>query len=115
MPRRKKIAADRPAVASDVLADQNLRLIGAELDSRLPLGRIPHGESQEHRADADERADAPRCLAPAAQGRALYDAANEPRKLIILQGAGHDVAGFAGDSYLDAVAEFIRQALVAHP
>ena len=51
---------------------------------------------------------------PVAQGRALYDAANEPKCLIVLQGADHDVSGFAGDSYLDSVADFIRKAFDAH-
>jgi fermentation-respiration switch protein FrsA (DUF1100 family) len=46
---------------------------------------------------------------PVAQGRALYDAANEPRSLIIVQAADHDVSGFAGDSYFDSVARFIRK------
>ena len=46
---------------------------------------------------------------PVEQGRALYSAANEPKRLIIVQGAGHDVAGFAGDRYLDSVAAFIRE------
>jgi fermentation-respiration switch protein FrsA (DUF1100 family) len=46
---------------------------------------------------------------PVEQGRALYDAANETRQLIIVQGAGHDIAGFAGDRYLDSVAGFIRE------
>ena len=46
---------------------------------------------------------------PVEQGRALYNAANEPKRLIIVQGAGHDVSGFAGDRYLDSVAGFIRE------
>jgi len=46
---------------------------------------------------------------PVEQGRALYNAANEPKRLIVVEGAGHDVAGFAGDRYLDSVAGFIRE------
>jgi pimeloyl-ACP methyl ester carboxylesterase len=50
---------------------------------------------------------------PTEQGRKLYLAANEPKKLIIIPGAGHGVASFGGDRYLDAVAEFIRGAVRA--
>ncbi len=46
---------------------------------------------------------------PVEQGRTLYDAANEPKRLIIVRGAGHDVSGFAGDGYMDSVAGFIRR------
>ena len=52
---------------------------------------------------------------PVEQGRVLYNAANEPRRLMIVQGAGHDVSGFAGDSYLDSVADFIRKAFNVRP
>jgi fermentation-respiration switch protein FrsA (DUF1100 family) len=48
---------------------------------------------------------------PTAQGRALFAAANEPRKLLIFPGAGHNVFGNVGDKYLDAIAEFIREAM----
>jgi len=50
---------------------------------------------------------------PTAQGRALYAAARAPKRLLILKGAGHNVAGTCGDRYLDTVADFIRTALSA--
>lgn len=48
---------------------------------------------------------------PTAQGRALFAAANEPKKLLIFPGAGHNVFGSVGDKYLDTIAEFIREAM----
>jgi uncharacterized protein len=46
---------------------------------------------------------------PTEQGRILFAAANEPKKLLICPGAGHNVFGSAGDEYLDMIAEFIRE------
>jgi fermentation-respiration switch protein FrsA (DUF1100 family) len=48
---------------------------------------------------------------PTDQGRALFAAANEPKKLLIFAGAGHNVFGSVGDSYLDTIAEFISNAI----
>lgn len=48
---------------------------------------------------------------PTTQGRKLFEAANEPKKLIIIPGAGHGVSSTAGAGYLDAVADFIRGAV----
>ena len=47
---------------------------------------------------------------PLAEGRALFAAANEPKKLLIVPGGGHNVFGSAGPTYLDQVEEFIRRA-----
>ena len=44
---------------------------------------------------------------PTEQGRALFAAANEPKKLVIFPGADHNVFGSVGDKYLDMIAEFI--------
>jgi uncharacterized protein len=52
---------------------------------------------------------------PTEQGRKLYAAAKEPKKLIIIPGAGHGVSGFGGDAYFDTLAEFIREAVESHP
>jgi hypothetical protein len=47
---------------------------------------------------------------PTAQGRTLFAAANEPKKLVIFPGAGHNVFGSVGDSYLEMIADFINEA-----
>ena len=47
---------------------------------------------------------------PTEEGRALYAAANEPKKLLIVPGGGHNVFGSAGTTYLDQLEEFIRRA-----
>lgn len=47
---------------------------------------------------------------PMEEGRALFAAANEPKKLLIVPGGGHNVFGSAGTTYLDQVEEFIRLA-----
>jgi uncharacterized protein len=52
---------------------------------------------------------------PTEQGRKLYAAANEPKKLIVIPGAGHGVSSFGGDGYLDTVAGFIREAVAPGP
>lgn len=48
---------------------------------------------------------------PTEQGRTLFAAANEPKKLLIFPGAGHNVFGSVGDRYLDLVTEFIKDAM----
>ena len=50
---------------------------------------------------------------PTDEGRALYAAANEPKKLIIVPGAGHSVFSSAGPAYLDQLERFIRGAVVS--
>lgn len=47
---------------------------------------------------------------PTNEGRALFAAANEPKQLLIVPGAGHNVFGSAGTAYLDQLDEFIRRA-----
>jgi uncharacterized protein len=47
---------------------------------------------------------------PLSEGRKLFAAANEPKQLLIVPGAGHNVFGSAGTAYLDQVEEFIRRA-----
>jgi fermentation-respiration switch protein FrsA (DUF1100 family) len=49
---------------------------------------------------------------PVAQAHVLYAAAREPKKLLIIPGAGHnDVSAVAGPNYFSAVADFIRQSI----
>ena len=48
---------------------------------------------------------------PTVEGRLLFDSANEPKKLLIVPGAGHVVFGSAGEQYLNQVEQFIRAAV----
>jgi fermentation-respiration switch protein FrsA (DUF1100 family) len=48
-------------------------------------------------------------IIPTGQGRKLYAAAHEPKRLLIFPGAGHNVNGNLGEKYLDVVADFIQQ------
>jgi pimeloyl-ACP methyl ester carboxylesterase len=50
---------------------------------------------------------------PTDQGRSLYAAANEPKKLVIIPGAGHNVWVSEGDQYLDLITGFIRESIRA--
>ena len=49
---------------------------------------------------------------PTSQGLALYAAAPEPKKLILVPGAGHNVCGSGGEGYFDDISSFIREAIV---
>jgi fermentation-respiration switch protein FrsA (DUF1100 family) len=48
---------------------------------------------------------------PTENSRILFEAAREPKKLIVFPGAGHNVFGSGGDKYLDTVALFITDSL----
>jgi len=48
---------------------------------------------------------------PTEEARILFTRANEPKQLLILPGAGHNVFGSQGDSYLNRLEQFIREAL----
>lgn len=48
---------------------------------------------------------------PVDQGRKLYEAAREPKQLIIVEGGDHNLAGAGGDPYLEQIASFIRNAI----
>ena len=45
------------------------------------------------------------------ESQALFAAANEPKKLLLFPGAGHNVFGSMGEAYLDQVEQFIRDSL----
>jgi pimeloyl-ACP methyl ester carboxylesterase len=47
---------------------------------------------------------------PTSEGHALFAAANEPKNLLIVPGAGHNVFGSAGTTYLDQIEKFILRA-----
>jgi uncharacterized protein len=48
---------------------------------------------------------------PTSEARLLFEAANEPKRLLIFPGAGHNVFGSVRDPYLNQVVEFIRQSV----
>jgi fermentation-respiration switch protein FrsA (DUF1100 family) len=50
---------------------------------------------------------------PTSEARLLFEAANEPKKLLIFPGAGHNVFGSLRDPYLNEVVDFIRQSVPA--
>ncbi|HJU92837.1 MAG TPA: alpha/beta hydrolase, partial [Pyrinomonadaceae bacterium] len=49
---------------------------------------------------------------PTGESHALFASANEPKKLLIFRGAGHNVFGSLREPYLDQVEQFIRESLV---
>ena len=80
------------------------RLTKNKLDtaSKLPSVRCPvlvvHG-------DRDE-------VIPASQGRKLFEAAPEPKRLQVVEGAGHnDLSIVGGEKYIDSLAQFIRDSV----
>lgn len=48
---------------------------------------------------------------PTSEAQILFDSANEPKKLLIVPGAGHVVFGAAGEQYLSQVEQFMRDAM----
>lgn len=54
-------------------------------------------------------------VVPTSEGRALYAAAHEPKKLIILPGADHSVFGYGGEKYFGEIAKFITDSLDDQP
>lgn len=51
-------------------------------------------------------------IIPVVQGRTLYAAAHEPKRLIIVARAGHNnLVMTGGDGYLDSLAQFIRESI----
>jgi fermentation-respiration switch protein FrsA (DUF1100 family) len=51
-------------------------------------------------------------LIPVEQGRRLFEAAPEPKRLQIIEGAGHnDLSIVGGEQYIDSLAQFIRESI----
>lgn len=50
---------------------------------------------------------------PTSEAQILFASANEPRKLLIVPGAGHVPFGSGGEQYLNQVEQFMREALTA--
>jgi alpha-beta hydrolase superfamily lysophospholipase len=48
---------------------------------------------------------------PVEQGRRLFAAAPEPKRLMIVEGGGHNLVGSGNVAYLDSVAKFIGEAM----
>lgn len=99
-------AADMAAVVMPWLPRFVRGLTKNKLDtvSKLPRVRCPvlvvHGSRDE--------------LIPVAQGRKLFEAAPEPKRLLVVEGAGHnDLSNVGGEKYIDTLAEFVRGSL--HP
>jgi fermentation-respiration switch protein FrsA (DUF1100 family) len=97
-------AADMAAVVMPWLPRFVRGLTKNKLDtvSKLPRVRCPvlvvHG-------DRDQ-------VIPAWQGRKLFDAAPEPKRLVVVEGAGHnDLSIVGGGKYIDTLAEFMRTSL----
>jgi pimeloyl-ACP methyl ester carboxylesterase len=53
----------------------------------------------------------PDSVIPTQNGRDIYAAANEPKRLILLPGVGHNVIGSGGEKYLDEIDKFIQSSL----
>ena len=51
-------------------------------------------------------------IIPVGQGRSLYAAAPEPKRLQVIEGAGHnDLSNVGGEQYIDSLAQFIRDSV----
>lgn len=50
-------------------------------------------------------------IIPTEEGRRLFAAANEPKRLMIFPGAGHNVFGSQGDRYMHLLTDFITAAI----
>ena len=50
---------------------------------------------------------------PTSEAQLLFASANEPKRLLIIPGAGHVPFGSAGEQYLNQVEQFMRDALTA--
>jgi fermentation-respiration switch protein FrsA (DUF1100 family) len=51
-------------------------------------------------------------IIPAGQGRKLFEAAPEPKRLHMVGGAGHnDLPNVGGEKYIDSLAQFIRDSV----
>jgi fermentation-respiration switch protein FrsA (DUF1100 family) len=53
-------------------------------------------------------------IVPVEQGRRLFDAARQPKQLMIVEGGDHNLAGTGGNRHLDSIATFIRKALATN-
>jgi uncharacterized protein len=97
-------AADMAAVVMPWLPRFVRGLTKNKLDTASKLSRVRCPVLVVH-GDRDE-------LIPVSQGRRLFDAAPEPKRLIIIEGAAHnDLSNVGGEKYIDTLAEFVRLSL----
>lgn len=107
---------------SAIILESGLSSASSMAEKMLPwLPRLLHGLGRNRFESARKLAEVhcpslithgdPDPTIPTEQGRELFAAANEPKKLMVIPGAGHCVFGFGGDSYFDQIAAFIREAL----
>ncbi len=116
------LAARRACAA--VIVESGLASVRAMASAVLPwLPRWLHGLAH-NRFDSAAKLTRVHCpvlfthgepdpVVPTAQGRTLYSVAHEPKRLVVIPGAEHNVAGVCGDAYLDMLADFIRRARTA--
>ncbi|HWP42333.1 MAG TPA: alpha/beta fold hydrolase [Blastocatellia bacterium] len=55
----------------------------------------------------------PDAIVPTKHAYALFAASREPKRLMILPGAEHNVSGFGGDRYFNELAGFVRDSLLS--
>jgi fermentation-respiration switch protein FrsA (DUF1100 family) len=97
-------AADMAGVVMPWLPRFVRGLTKNKLDTRAKLPRVGCPVLVVH-GDRDE-------IIPVEQGRRLYEAAPEPKRLEIVRGAGHnDLSNVGGEKYIDALADFARGSL----
>ena len=96
-------AADMAALILPFVPRPLFRFTRNRFDSARKLAGVTRPVLVAH-GDRDE-------VIPAEQGRALYEAAREPKRLVVVPGAGHnDLVAAGGGAYLDEVASFMRAA-----
>lgn len=77
------------------------RIIAARYDSGSKIGGLDVPLLMVH-GDADE-------TVPLSAGRALFDAAREPKSLYVVEGAGHDgLSGVGGRPYIERLRQYMR-------
>ena len=97
-------AADMAAVIMPWLPSFVRGLTKNKLDtvSKLPRVKCPVLVAN---GDRDE-------IIPVEQGRRLFEAAPGPKRLLIVEGAGHnDLSIVGGEKYIDSLAEFVRHSV----
>ncbi len=117
--------ASRRAVGA-VVIESGLSSASSFADSALPW--LPHflhflGKNRFESARKLKTVSAPILIAhgdpdhtiPTSEAKLLYAAANEPKKLLIVPGAGHVVFSDAGERYLAQVEQFMRDSIKARP